>query len=136
MQSDLLIPRISAIVDRALDLRESAVRLHDAPTIRQLDRLIEKLPGARLCWQLGTLHIASPSGGQYRVSRAGCDCLNAQKCGKRACWHVALFELLIDLFAADCDTLDMDSDAQMERRPLGCRLAEARGAVWAVNWTS
>lgn len=120
MTSDLPIPRVTAIIARALDIRESAVRMHDAAAIRQIDRLIEKLPHARLCWRLGTLVISSPSGGTYRVSRAGCDCLNAQRCGKRQCWHVCCFELLLDMFATECDSADMAAcDPPDEPNPLG-----------------
>jgi len=127
MQSDMLLPRLSDIIARALDIRESAVRLADDATVRQIDRLIAKLPGARLCWQLGTLHIASPSGGHYQVSRAGCDCLNAQRCGKRQCWHLCCFELLLDLFETACDTADM----QAEARPVALRIVDARRSCWA-----
>jgi len=127
MQSDMLLPRLSDIIARALDIRDSAVRLADDATVRQIDRLVQKLPGANLCWQLGTLHIASPSGGRYQVSRAGCDCLNAQRCGKRQCWHVALFELLLDLFETECDTADM----QAEARPVALRIVDARRSCWA-----
>lgn len=143
MTSDLPIPPIARILDRAHECRASAMRLSDEPTIRQIDRLIEKLPGAALCWILGTLHITSPSGGSYRVTRAGCDCLNAQRCGKRACWHVALFGILEDLFMTDCDTADMSCDPPIdipeepppptpggppppERRHIGARIAAAR----------
>lgn len=124
MTSDQIIPRTCDIIARALDYRESAVRMHDEPAVRQIDRVIAKLPGARLCWQLGTLHIKSPSGSTYRVSRAGCDCLNAQRCGKRACWHVATFELLLDMFDTECETADMA--AETPPASLGQRIAAAR----------
>ena len=127
MQSDMLLPRLSDIIARALDIRDSAVRLADDAAVRQIDRLVQKLPGARLCWQLGTLHIVSPSGGHYQVSRAGCDCLNAQRCGKRQCWHVATFELLLDLFETECDTADMQAEVQA----IAPRIVAARQLVWA-----
>lgn len=146
MTSDLPIPRLTDIIARALDIRDSAVRLRDAATVRQLDRLIGKLPTARLCWKLGMLHIGSPSGGRYQVTRAGCSCLNAQRCGKRACWHVALFELLLDLFDTHCETLDMqcdppgdnplgddEGDTLPSARVFGQRLSAARAVVWGMR---
>jgi hypothetical protein len=127
LHTDLPIPRVSDILDRALDIRQIAVHRADDATVRQLDRLIEKLPFAKLCWQLGTLLVSSPSGGHYRVSRAGCSCLNAQRSGKRQCWHVVLHELLLDLFETEVVTLDMEAEA----RPLGARVAAARQLIWA-----
>jgi hypothetical protein len=140
-QSDLRIPRVTDILDRALDIRESAVRLGDEQAVRQIDRLCQQLPQARLCWVLGVLHVASPSGNTYHVTRAGCDCLNARKCGKRACWHWALLNVLIDMFETECETSDMQCDPPGENplgddegdslpsyRPMGCRIASARSA--------
>lgn len=125
--SDLSVPRSSDILDRALDIRSIAVHRADDATVRQLDRLIAKLPGASLCWTLGTLHIASPSGNRYQVSRAGCSCPNGTKGHARQCWHVALHELLLDMFDAACDTADMEADA----RPLAPRIVAARQMIWA-----
>lgn len=111
MQSDLLIPRLSDILDRACELLDIAYRLQDGATARQLERVIRTLPEARLRWELGALIIASPSGHTYRVTRAGCDCPNGIKSHARACWHVATFELLCDMFQTACDTADMAADA-------------------------
>lgn len=132
LHTDLPIPRLTAIVDRALDCRASAVRLHDDATTRQIDRLIDHLPNARMSWQLGTLHIVSPSGGRYQVSRAGCSCPNGQA-GKRQCWHITLHELLLEMFETDCETADMRAESYASigsdsYAPLGQRLAAARRA--------
>lgn len=127
MTSDLLIPRTTAIIARALDYRDSAARIGDTAALRQIDRLIAKLPDARLCWQLGTLHIVSPSGGRYQVTRAGCDCPNGTRGHARQCWHVALFELLLDLFETACDSADMAADAPT----VALRIVAARAVCWA-----
>lgn len=133
-QSDLRIPRLSDILDRALDSRESAVRLQDEPTIAQLDRVIANAPRARLCWQLGTLVVDSPSGQQYQVTRGGCSCKNARK-GFRRCWHVALFELLLDMFETDCETADMEAacDPPGEESPLGPDEGDELPSGWRIG---
>jgi hypothetical protein len=112
MISDMPIPRLSDILDRACDALASAYRLSDDASAGQLERLIQNAPGARLSWQLGALHIASPSGGAYRVTRSGCSCPNGLRSRSRACWHLAMFGLLEDMFETDCETADM---ALMER---------------------
>lgn len=126
--SDLRIPRLTDIVSRAQDIRDSAVRLGDELLIKRIDTLVrDKLPHARLCWQLGTLHIDSPSGQRYQVTRAGCDCLNGQRSSKRQCWHLLIHELLLDIFQTDCDTADM----QAEPRAVAPRIVACRSLVWA-----
>ena len=124
MTTDILLPRATDIIARALDIRGIAVHRADDATVRQLDRLMEKLPFARMSWDLGALVVKSPSGGQYRITRAGCNCPNGQKCDRRQCWHVCLFELILDMFETACDTLDME--AEIASRPLGQRIANAR----------
>ncbi len=127
--SDLPIPHLSDILDLALDLRGSAVRLQDTATVRQLDRLVANLPGATPCWQLGTLTVGSPSGNHYHITRAGCDCPNGQKSHARQCWHVAVFELLLDLSDTEAETRDMHA-------ALTAKIVDARRVCWAVNWNS
>jgi hypothetical protein len=139
MTSDLFIPRLADILDRALDLRGSALRLQDDATARQLDRLVTNLPAARLRWDLGTLVVSSPSGHTYHVTRAGCDCPNGQKSTARQCWHVATFELLGDMLETAAESADIaadppgdnplgddEGDTPPSYRPLGPRLADAR----------
>lgn len=128
MTSDLPIPRTCDIIARALDYRASAVRQGDTAVVAQIDRLIAKLPTARLCWQLGTLHIVSPSGNSYQVTRAGCSCLNGQRSSKRQCWHLALFELLLDIFETDCETADQEAESRPVR---SAQFAAARRVCWA-----
>jgi len=116
MQSDMLIPRTSDIIARALDIRESAVRLHDEPAAEHMTTLIKRLPGARFAWQLGTLIVRSPSGNTYRVSNGGCNCLNGQA-GKRDCWHWALFGILGDVADTIAETADMEADGRFAPLP-------------------
>jgi hypothetical protein len=120
--SDLRIPRHTDILDRALDYRESAARLADVATVARIDRLVTNLPSTVLCWTLGTLHLTSPSGGRYQVTRAGCSCPNGTKSSARACWHLSIFEILIDLFETEAESADQAAEACM----LGQRLAQAR----------
>lgn len=146
--SDLRIPRHSAMQSRIADLHASAVRLSDDATAAQLKRLSDALlAGARLRWELGVLIVASPSGGVYHVTRAGCDCPNGRKCSARACWHVACFELLLDMLDTEAETADQEVDyytakAETELpgyRPrhsaadLGACLARAREALLSGN---
>lgn len=144
--SDIHIPTRAAIVDRARDLHASAIRLQDAPTARQLDRLIANAPAAGLCWVLGALHIESKSGGAYRVTRGGCSCPNGQL-GRWQCWHIAMFHLLLEMLDTEAETRDMEADMQCDPpgdNPLGddegdtlpsalwARVATARACVWGM----
>lgn len=150
--SDLTIPRLSDILDRACEALASAYRLQDDPTARQLERTIRNLPAAKLRWQLGTLILTSPSGSTYHVTRAGCDCPNGTKSHARACWHVATFELLTDMLDTEAQTRDQAADPPGEnplgdsegdpeppdrpRSPWYARATTVRSVVWAVNWNS
>lgn len=128
MQSDLRIPRTSDILDRAADERERAERLNDKAAYDQFGRLIERLPGARLCWVLGTLHIDSTSGNTYHVTRAGCSCLNGTKSNTQACYHWALFNLLLDMLDTLAESADMDAD----ERPVAPRIVACRSIIWGA----
>jgi len=128
IHSDQPIPRLCDILDRARDYRDSAVRLGDAALTKRINTLVkDKLPYARLRWELGTLHIDSPSGKHYRVTRAGCDCLNGQKSKKRECWHLLVWGILEDLFLAECESRDIEA----ESRPIAARIVAVRSLVWA-----
>jgi hypothetical protein len=147
--SDLFIPRHCDMQARIADLHASATRLQDTATAAQLARLSDALlRGARLRWDLGALMVSSPSGGTYRVTRGGCDCPNGQKCSKRACWHVAAFELLLDMLDTQAESADIaacdppdepnplgdtegDPEDPGEWRSVGQRQAIARSLVWA-----
>lgn len=158
MTSDMYIPRTSAIIARLTELHASAVRLSDDATADQLKRLSDALlAGARLAWELGALLVASPSGGRYRVTRGGCDCPNGRKCAKRQCWHVAAFELLLDMLGTEAESADnaadeaahtwevfserLDATARAlegmrasQGRAMGQRLCAARGALLAFRY--
>ena len=141
MTSDLHIPARAAIVDRACDLLGSAYRLQDDRTAGQLEKVIKFVHTTSLCWHLGALRILSPSGGMYSVTRAGCNCPNGTH-GQRQCWHVALFEILLDMLDTEADTMDMQADPPGDNplgddegdttpRALWARVTTMRGAVCA-----
>lgn len=115
MTSNLLIPPTASILDRACDVLASAYRLQDDAGAGQLERLIAKLPDASLSWALGVLHVHSPSGGVYQVTRGGCDCPNGRLCGKRQCWHIAAYELLGDMLETEAVTADNDAEDRYNR---------------------
>jgi len=152
MQTDMLIPRLTDIIDRAIDCRESAKRLNDTAAYDQFTRLICALyDSPRMAWQLGTLIVRSPSGHTYHVTNAGCDCENARKCSKRQCWHLLCRGVLEDMFATECDTADMLSEPPTfddplpdpgpggpgvpgDERPWYTRMATARRLAWASGF--
>ena len=131
MTSDLSIPRHSDMQARITDEHARAVRLQDDATSAQLKRLSDALlDGARLRWDLGTLVVGSPSGGTYHVTRAGCDCPNGRKSSRRACWHVAAFELLLDMLETEAETMDIEADRAAEAQMFCTRVVTARQLVW------
>lgn len=137
--------QIAALAKERADL----ARLHDdTPGARQLDRVrMNVLNGARLCWHLGDLLIQSVNnpGNVYSVNRSGCTCPNGAS-GKAACWHVALFDLLLDMLDEEAATADMEAEAAEDapqamsahewdaaRRSLIERLTLARVAAEILN---
>lgn len=118
-ETDLTIPPMSAISDRAGELRADALRLADLATARQLELLISALGGGmRMAWSYGDLLVSSAStpGAVYTVSCGACTCP-----ARKPCKHLKLAELLLDMFEAACDTADMEADADPpnEPNPLG-----------------
>lgn len=110
--SDLTIPptaNILALIKERYDL----ARLHeDYPGAGQLDRARLNIDrGARLAWSYGDLLIQSVNnpGSVYSVNRAGCTCPNG-RAGRASCWHVCLYDLLIELQETAADTADMDAE--------------------------
>lgn len=105
--SDLPIPPAAAIIARAVDLRESAVRQNDPACVRQIDRVIVSVAcGARMAWDRGTLLVQSLNtpGAVYRVRCGQCTCL-----ARKPCWHNALVELLLDIQSTEAETADMEA---------------------------
>ncbi len=125
--SDLLIPPTDDILTLVKE-RSDLARLHDDYLgARQLDRVRQNLlNGARLSWHLGDLLIQSVNnvGAVYAVNARGCTCPNGAA-GKASCWHVALYDLLLELLEERAATADMEADRAAERE-LGRRLALAR----------
>ena len=139
MTSDLPIPSRAAMLARTDDWTQSAINLQDDRALDRIDRLVKAInDGAAFRWQLGALYIASPSGGCYRVTRAGCDCPNGRYSSARACWHISAFELLLDIFDTEVETNDMEADmlALDPPPPEPCPLGDSEGdttprALWA-----
>lgn len=111
--SDLAIPPAAQIADAAAEQAETARRHGDHAGAGQLDRVrLNVLSGVRMAWHQGKLLIASLNtpGAVYAVSRRGCSCPNG-RAGKSTCWHVALFDLLLDMQAQRAVLADEAADA-------------------------
>ncbi len=127
-ESDLTIPSVESILELVKE-RYDLARLHDdIPGARQLDRVRQNLlNGARLSWHLGDLLIQSVNtpGAVYSVNARGCTCPNGAA-GRSSCWHVALYDTLVELAEEDAATADMEAEAAAARAELGRRLCAAR----------
>jgi hypothetical protein len=110
--SDLAIPPAADILAVVKDRYDLAVQHDDIGGARQLDRVRANLiQGARLVWCLGDLLIQSVNhpGLVYSVNRRGCTCPNGAA-GRSDCWHVALYDLLLDMQEEAATTADMEAD--------------------------
>jgi len=141
--SDLSIPLAADILTLVKERRDLAQLHEDAAGVRQLDRVrMNLLNGARLAWSFGDLLIQSVNtpGAVYSVNRVGCSCPNGVK-GLSSCWHVALYDLLLDMQQTAADTADADAErdagdpstgsgqAPEPRRELGRTLVEGTDTV-------
>jgi len=107
--SDLMIPAAADILVVAKEQRADAVQQHDAATIRQLDRVIVGVAcGARIWWDLGDLHVTSVNnpGAEYIVSCGQCNCP-----AFKPCWHMKLWDILLDMLDTAAGDADMEADA-------------------------
>lgn len=114
--SDLTIPPVADILVLVTERHALALHHEDFPGARQLDRVRANLGnGAVLSWSFGDLLIQSVNnpGNVYSVSRAGCTCPNGAS-GRASCWHVALFDLLLDLQDVAADNADADAEGSEE----------------------
>lgn len=114
--SDTAIPSAEEIADLAKERSDLAQQHGDWAGAAQLNRLrVNVLRRARLCWHLGDLLISSLNtpGAIYSVNRRGCSCPNG-RAGKAQCWHVALYDLLLDMQQTAADTADMEADRAAE----------------------
>ncbi len=94
--SDQPIPAAHDITARAVELRAAGIRQNDPAAVRQAERVIVGVAcGAQASWQIGALLITSITtpGNVYRVRCGACTCQ-----ARKPCWHIALCELLIELF--------------------------------------
>ena len=130
-QSDMVIPSAAEIADAAKEQADLARQHGDHPGAGQLDRVrLNVLKGARMAWHLGDLLIASLNtpGAVYAVNRRGCSCANG-RAGKSSCWHVAAFDLLLQMQQTRADTADMQAErAQLRDRIVACRANSAYAA--------
>jgi hypothetical protein len=133
--SELALPSAAAIADDAAEQATLARQHGDERGAAQLDRVaLNVLSGVRMAWHGGELLIASLNtpGAVYRVSRAGCSCPNG-RAGKAGCWHVALYDRLLDMLDHRAMLADEAAEVAAEAEPpapspaeLGRRLASAR----------
>lgn len=108
-----LIPSAEQIAELAKERADQARMHDDTPGARALDRMrMNVLNGARLRWHLSDLLIQSVNnpGSVYSVNRSSCTCPNGAA-GKATCWHICLFDLLLDMRETAADTADIDADA-------------------------
>lgn len=125
------IPTTTTIRDRAAELMDMATRHGDTAAIAVLDRVERNLAnGARLAWDMYdmTVYSANTLGAVYMVSCGACDCP-----ARKPCWHIAAYEIAIELLHEASDTADNDADMaaleaerRAERRRHGRRLCAAR----------
>lgn len=122
-ESDLALPSATQIADAAAEQAALARQHGDHAGAGQLDRVrLNVLSGTRMAWHQGELLIASlntPSA-VYAVSRRGCSCPNG-RAGKASCWHVALYDLLLDLRAHAAQLADEAAVRSLRDRIVACR---------------
>jgi hypothetical protein len=136
--SDQTCPDRDDLLALVKERHDTAIRFEDMPGARQLDRVrCNLLSGAGLTWHLGDLLIQSINnpGSIYSVNSTGCTCPNGAA-GRASCWHVALYDLLIELAEERAASADMSADAAAERiaraadnRTLGRRICGARALL-------
>lgn len=117
-QSDTPIPPASAIADDAREQAQLAERAGDHVGAARLHRVrLNVLSGVRIAWHLGDLLVASLNtpGAVYVVNARGCSCANG-RAGKAACWHVELYERLIDMRETAAETADLAARITAARR--------------------
>jgi hypothetical protein len=125
--TDRCVPDAAAILDAAKERFDADQRAGNLVGAAQIVRVRQNIGnGARLAWQLGDLLVASLNnpGQVYAVNRRGCTCPNGAA-GKSQCWHVALYDLLLDMQQDAADA----ADARAARADLVNRLASARARV-------
>lgn len=132
------IPTTTTIRARAADLIDTATRHGDTSAIAILDRVERNLAaGARLEWDLYdmTVYSANTLGAVYTVSCGFCTCP-----ARKPCWHIAAYEIAIELLDDASDDADFESDADdlaiewlVTGVEIGRRLCAARSqSPWAT----
>lgn len=129
--TDLTIPPTDEILAVVKDRHGDALRAEDVGGARQLDRVrVNLINGAKLAWHLGDLLIQSVNnpGQVYSVSARGCTCPNGAA-GHSACWHVALYDILVDLQEERAATADHTADKAADRAEKIAELKQRIGAI-------
>ena len=125
--TDRQLPATDSILDVAAERFDDAQRHGDLAGAAQLARLRQNVArGAHLVWTRGDLLVSSVNtpGAVYVVNARGCSCPNGQA-GKSQCWHVALYDLLLDLQQEAADA----ADVRAARADLLARLSRARAQL-------
>ena len=107
-ETDLSVPPIAAILDRANEQRADALRLSDLTTARQLENLATALRhGMQMAWNYGDLLVSSAStpGTVYTVSCGQCNCP-----ARKPCKHLKLAEVLLDMLDTLAESADIEAD--------------------------
>lgn len=107
-ETDLSVPSIAAILDRASEQRADALRLADLSTARQLELLLLALKGGmQMAWNYGDLLVSSAStpGTVYTVSCGQCNCP-----ARKPCKHLKLAEVLLDMLDTLAESADIEAD--------------------------
>lgn len=127
--SDLALPPVEDVLALVKERFDTAERHGDYVGAGQLNRVrMSLLRGAHIAWHLGDLLVASVNtpGLVYSTNKRGCSCANG-RAGKSSCWHVALYDLLIDMQEERAATADMAADRAAAE--LGRRLCAARSRM-------
>jgi hypothetical protein len=125
--SDLSLPPVEDVLALVKERAATAEQHGDFPGAGQLNRVrLSLLRGAHIAWHMGDLLIASVNtpGLVYATNKRGCTCANG-RAGKSSCWHVCLYDLLIDMAEEAAFTADIEAD-RAAATALGRRLCEAR----------
>jgi hypothetical protein len=124
--SDLAMPAPADIVAAADERANDAMARGDDREAARYGRVVEQLArGARLCWSSGRLLIRSSSGHLYTVESGRCDCPNSRS-SSPSCWHLPVFDLLLDMADDRAAAADILADAAAERAAQALDEAEAR----------
>jgi hypothetical protein len=105
----LNLPTTASILARAIELIDLAERHNDPQAHAVLGRVKTNIEhGARLRWDMYELHVTSANtpGAVYTVDCGVCDCP-----AYKPCWHIAAYEITIELLDDQAGDSDFEADA-------------------------